>query len=220
MRPPAVRAFWRPLRNALRLGSFVGFALLFAAIPLACTSLRPAASVQSAVSSAREPLIVPLEEALTASDVDRIEELHRNLPGKSARRVNFAWARAEIDGLEKREYYAHSGIQRLRQFSSELRKHIQDISVRPREPRFAVLCVNHNDEVDGPNCYPRFSDTELKILDELAGRLPDPSVAGHVLLYTDLYPCASCRNVMRQFLEAFPNVDLTVTYRFAPGDER
>ena len=56
-------------------------------------------------------------------------------------------------------------------------------------------------------------DTECKILEDLAAHLPDPAATGRVRLYTDLYPCASCRHVMAQFLTVYTNVRMQVLYR-------
>jgi hypothetical protein len=154
-----------------------------------------------------------IDETLDAAEIARIEELRRKLPGRHGRRNNFAWARARIDGLDKTEYFAHSGIQRLGKFSAEVRQELEGISLRPKQGRFEVLCVNHNDEVDGPDCFFRNSDTERKIIEDMAKRLPDSSVAGHVLLYTDLYPCASCRHVMAQFLAIYTNIHMQVLFR-------
>ena len=66
--------------------------------------------------------------------------------------------------------------------------------------------------VGGPNAIPRWFDTEYKILEDMASRLPDPSAKGKILLYTDLEPCPSCRGVMRQFLAAYTNVEMEVIY--------
>ena len=92
---------------------------------------------------------------------------------------------------------------------------IQAISLKPKEgqARFKTLCVNQSGAVEGYDCWPRNVDTEFKILEDLAGRLKDPAVAGNVRLYTELYPCPSCWNVMKQFLAAYPNVQMEVLYR-------
>ena len=143
----------------------------------------------------------------------RIEVLRHVLPVKFSRRHNFAWAIAKIDGLEKEEYFAHSGVDRKSELSSVAIRGIENISIRPKKGRFEVLCVNREDAVEGEDCFPRYSDTEYKILEDLASRLPDPSVSGRVRIYTDLPPCASCRHVMQQFLDAYPHVQLQVLYR-------
>ena len=161
----------------------------------------------------RRPEIRLIEPGRDDPALARIEIVRARLPEKNRRRNNFAWAVAKIEGLEKTEYYAHSGINGLGGLSADAAAGIPDISPRCKKGRFEVLCVNHADEIEGDDCWPRYMDTECKILEDLAGRLPDPSVSGRVRLYTDLYPCASCRHVMAQFLGAYTNVRMQVLYR-------
>lgn len=161
----------------------------------------------------RLPAIRLIEPARDGPALIRIEAMREKLPEKNRRRNNFAWAVAKIDGLEKVEYYAHSGINGTGGLSAEAAARIPGISPRCKKGRFEVLCVNHADEIEGDDCWPRYMDTECKILEDLAARLPDPSASGRVRLYTDLYPCASCRHVMAQFLASYTNVQMQVLYR-------
>ena len=161
----------------------------------------------------RLPAIRFIEPARDEPALKRIEAMREKLPEKNRRRNNFAWAVAKIDGLEKVEYYAHSGINGTGGLSAEAAAQIPGISPRCKKGRFEVLCVNHADEIEGDDCWPRYMDTECKILEDLAARLPDPSASGRVRLYTDLYPCASCRHVMAQFLAAYTNVQMQILYR-------
>ncbi len=153
-----------------------------------------------------------IEEGRDGPALRRLEVVRRALPEKFRRRRNFAWAVAAVDGLEKVEYFAHSGVDRRGEVSSGA-KGVEGISVRPKKGRFEVLCVNQDDEVEGEDCYSRYPDTEYKIIEDLASRLPDPSARGRVRIYTDLYPCASCRHVMRQFVGAYTNIQLQILYR-------
>ncbi len=149
-----------------------------------------------------------------AAALARLERVRVRLPEKYRRRNNFAWAVAKIAGLDKVEYFAHSGIQSLHDVSTAAAADVAGISLRKRKgARFEVLCVNHADEIEGDDCWPRYMDTECKITEDLASRLPDPAVAGRVRLYTDLYPCASCRHVMGQFLDIYTNIQMQVLYR-------
>ena len=161
----------------------------------------------------RQPEIRLIEPDRDAPALQRIEEWRERLPEKYQHRNNFAWAVARIDGLEKTEYFAHSGIQSLGKISDEAAAPIAAISLRPKHGRFEILCVNHDDEIEGDNCWPRNVDTEYKIIEDMARRLPDTAVRGRVRLYTDLYPCASCRHVMGQFLAAYTNIQMQVLYR-------
>ncbi len=147
--------------------------------------------------------------------LERIQGRRETLPEEYRKRNNFAWARADVDGLEKKEYFAHSGIQDLSAISVEAAAPIGDISPKPAAEgaHFKTLCVNQSGAVEGADCWRRDVDTEYKILEDMASRLPDPSVSGHVLLFTELYPCPSCWNVMKQFLGVYTNVEMEVLYR-------
>lgn len=166
---------------------------------------------------AREPLETrKLDAAREPATAARIEWQRDCLDRSYQRRNNFAWALAQVEGLGKKEYIAHSGIDTREDMSAESRKKIQNVisqAVPRKDQIFDVLCVNGNDVVDGPNCWYRHVDTEFKILEDLASRLPDQTVTGRVRLYTDLPPCASCRGVIRQFLDRYPNIQMQVLYR-------
>ena len=162
----------------------------------------------------RVPEIRLIEPGRDDPALKRIAFKRTKLPAKfQRRRRNFAWAVAKIDGLDKTEYFAHSGIKRPKDVESAPPQDVEGVSFQRKSGRFEVLCVNHDDVVDGPGCFPRFADTEYKIIEDMASRLPDPSVTGRVRIYTDLYPCASCRHVMMQFLNVYTNVRMQVLYR-------
>lgn len=161
----------------------------------------------------RQPTLRRIHAERDAKAVDRIEVCRNRLPPQARGRFNFAWAVAKIDGLDKLEYFAHSSIQSLDGYSSEMAKKMEGISLRPEKGRYHTLCVNQNDVIDGPNCWQRTVDTEYKILEDLAGRLPHTEVKGRVKLYTDLPPCASCWNVMKQFMAEYTNVRVQVLYK-------
>ena len=200
----------RFVRNAID----AGIAGVKAFLALAVFGAHLAFAAEPPVSTpARRPEIRLIESGRDDPALTRIEIVRQRLPEKNRRRNNFAWAVAKIDGLAKVEYYAHSGINGTGGLSAEAAAQIPDISPRCKKGRFEVLCVNHADEIEGDDCWPRYMDTECKILEDLAAHLPVPSVAGRVRLYTDLYPCASCRNVMVQFLAIYPNVQMQVLYR-------
>lgn len=92
-------------------------------------------------------------------------------------------------------------------------KVVAGISLAPERGRFEARCVNQSNVVDGPDCWVRTVDTEYKILEDMAARLPDSSAQGCLRLYTDLAPCASCWNVMKQFLAVYTNVQMQVLYK-------
>lgn len=186
----------------------------FAGALLACLLAGFArAQPEPASPPARAPEIRLIEPGRDDPALSRIEIVRRKLPEKYQHRNNFAWAVAKIDGLDRTEFFAHSGIKKMADLSSVAADSVVGISLNRKKGRFTVLCVNHDDVVEGPDCWPRHVDTEYKILEDMAARLPDPSAAGRLRLYTDLYPCASCRHVMAQFLAIYTNVQMQVLYR-------
>ena len=165
------------------------------------------------VPGVRQPTLRRIHSERDASVIERIEICRARLPAQYRERFNFAWAVAGIKGLDKAEYYAHSSIQSLDDFSREMAAQMTGISLRPEKGRYHTLCVNQNDVIDGSNCWQRTVDTEYKILEDMVRRLPDTTVKGRVKLYTDLPPCASCWNVMKQFMAEYPNVHVQVLYK-------
>ena len=178
--------------------------------------LAQTAETVSATVPKREPEIRHLDRQKDRADLKRIWHYRKLLPEPFNRRNNFGWALAEIDGLEKQEYFAHSGVQNLDDFSARVAKRLKGMSFTPpkEKARFKTLFVDYLGNIGGPDALPRHFDTEYKMLEDIASRLPDTSVAGRIRLYTNLEPCPSCRGVMRQFLAIYTNVDMLVLYEW------
>jgi hypothetical protein len=189
---------------------------------LAWVSAGMAGSAEKAgappAAAAREPEIRHLKPRKDAADLKRIKFYRAKLPLALRWRNNFAWARAEIEGLAQKEYFAHSRIQDLDDFSARQAKRLQGISLKTEKEkaRFQTLFVDFRGNIGGPDALPRHFDTEYKILEDIAARLPDSAAAGTIRLYTNLEPCPSCRGVMRQFLVAYSNVTMEVLYEWPP----
>jgi hypothetical protein len=179
----------------------------------------PAAGTQAIAPAAapalREPALRQTQPGKDDLVLARVEFNRAKLPEPYRSKNNFAWALAKIDGLDKTEYFAHSGVQRLSDFSYPTAQQMAGISEKPAngQGKFKTLCVNQSNIVNGPDCWDRRVDTEFKILEDLAARLPNPSVAGSVQLYTELAPCASCWEVIKQFATMYPNLQMEVLYR-------
>lgn len=198
---------------------WLALGVLLACVQPGGAAAKPKAAGDAVVAApAREPEIRHLDRKQDAADLKRIWFYRKKLPEPFYRRNNFAWARADIEGLEKKEYFAHSGIQNFDGLSKSAAKRIQGISFSPEKGkgRFQTLFVDYLGNIDGPNALPRWFDTEYKILEDIAARLPDPSVSGSIRLYTNLEACPSCRGVMRQFLAAYTNIEMLVLYEWPP----
>ena len=168
-----------------------------------------------AEAAARKPTIRHLDRKIDGADLKRIWFWRKKLPEQFYRRNNFGWAWAEIEGLEKKEYFAHSGIQSLEGFSKAVARRLKDMSFSPPKgaARFQTLLVDWRGNLGGRDALPRWFDTEFKMLEDVAARLPDTSASGKIRLYTNLEPCPSCRGVMDQFLAVYTNVQMQVLYR-------
>lgn len=177
-----------------------------------------AAEDSAAAAPAREPEIRHLDRKKDAADLKRIWHFRKKLPEPFYRRNNFAWAHADVEGLDKKEYFAHSGIQSLDGFSASVAKRLKGMSFSPEKgkARFETLLVDYKGNIGGADALPRWFDTEFKILEDIASRLPDPSAKGTIRLYTNLEACPSCRGVMRQFLAMYTNVEMLVFYEWPP----
>lgn len=193
------------LRHMLKFGFCVVLALL----------ASWANGIEPVKSAPQKPVVIrKIDAAQHAHVQQRIEFYRQKLPEEFRNRKNFAWAVAKVEGVDKCEYFAHSSIDTLDDFSPEAAAEISTISVLAPTPQFKTLCVNRKNRVDGEDCWDRKVDTESKIIEDLAARLGDRVEAtGRMRLYTDLYPCASCLNVMKQFLRRYPNIKLEVLFQ-------
>ncbi|WP_156130657.1 deaminase domain-containing protein [Paenibacillus durus] len=58
--------------------------------------------------------------------------------------------------------------------------------------------------------FPRYQDTEAKILEDIASKIKDPNVAGEIDLFTNFDTCQSCTNLIFEFRRKFPNIKLNI----------
>ncbi|MGD9782322.1 MAG: deaminase domain-containing protein [Kiritimatiellia bacterium] len=201
------------------LAAWAGWTLSVSAVPTDQPGTNaPEAACVSADAAARKPVVRHLDKKTDAADLKRIWHCRKKLPEPFYRRNNFGWAWAEIDGLEKKEYFAHSGIQNFDGFSKTVARRLKDMSFSPEKGKgkFQTLLVDWRGNLGGPDALPRWFDTEYKMLEDIAARLPDPAVSGKIRLYTNLEPCPSCRGVMDQFLAIYTNVEMLVFYEWPP----
>jgi hypothetical protein len=126
---------------------------------------------------------------------DAVNEL-RDSGTVSAKR-NIAAAEVGIDGQGSYVLRSVSG-------SAERAGSVSEVGTEGNPQRFIPQATGSN---------ARFSDTEFKLLNQIANNLgpSSDSVSGSVNLYSELPLCASCSSVAGQFQESFPNIDLNIT---------
>lgn len=63
------------------------------------------------------------------------------------------------------------------------------------------------------NIYSREVCTEYKILSEIERQIKDaPNISGKIQLFTEVECCDSCRDVIAQFLERHPNIEIEIIH--------
>jgi hypothetical protein len=128
-----------------------------------------------------------------------LNSIRNKMPNTNlSKRGNMAYAEVDINGL-KNEYIAHSKINS----SVDKGADIADFSyLKPENERI------FNSYVD--DSFPRFHDTEAKILEDIASGIKNKNINGTVNLYSELPCCQSCSNIVLEFRRMFPNVKLNV----------
>lgn len=129
----------------------------------------------------------------------RIDNMRTKMPtSKLKNKGNMATANVDISGL-KSEYFAHSKINSATDIGAD----VADFS----------YLKNSNDRIFSTYeevGYPRYHDTEAKILEDIASNIKNSNMAGNIDLYTELPACQSCTNVIMEFRRMFPNIRLNV----------
>ena len=60
------------------------------------------------------------------------------------------------------------------------------------------------------DAFPRYNDTEAKILEDIASQIKDPNTKGVISLYSELDCCQSCSNLILEFRSKYPNIELNI----------
>jgi hypothetical protein len=142
--------------------------------------------------------------------LERSQDLRGQLPSKLKREGNFGIAQIDIEGLPT-ELKAHSKIS----FSTDKGADGGFVLLKPEsEWTFTPKRVTPKGIVSESG-YLRHADTEFKLLDDIASRLgpSNPQARGTVNLFTERLTCQSCGDVVLDFRNRYPNVQLNVFTR-------
>ncbi|HHY2690736.1 TPA: deaminase domain-containing protein [Bacillus cereus] len=153
--------------------------------------------------------VYPTREIDTATEahiIDRVKELRGKLTSGYKKSGNFALAEVDVKGIDKSEFFAQSSINEL---NGTLEERIADISLKPNNPTFKASKAADKNGIE----YPRDSDTEYKILNDIANRLGNNTEAkGKIKLFTELDTCDSCSRVIAEFAKKYKNIELEVIH--------
>ncbi len=129
----------------------------------------------------------------------KVKNIREQMPSTNlAKRGNMAVADVDVPGI-KDNFVAHSKMNDVLDKESD----IADFSyLKPENERIFTSYVN--------NQYPRYHDTEAKILEDIASQITDLNVGGTINLYSELPCCQSCSNIILEFRRMFPNIELNI----------
>ncbi|MGG0276945.1 deaminase domain-containing protein [Bacillus rhizoplanae] len=147
-----------------------------------------------------------IDSVAEAHIIDKVKELRGNLTSRYKKSGNFAVAEVDVSGISKSEFYAQSSINELK---GNLEDKVPGISLQPENPMFkATEAVGKEGE-----SYLRNTDTEYKILNDIASRLGENTQAtGKIKLFTELDTCDSCSKVIAEFAAKYKNIELEVIH--------
>ncbi|OUP03622.1 hypothetical protein B5F35_17990 [Anaeromassilibacillus sp. An200] len=114
------------------------------------------------------------------------------------KRGNMAMADVDISGV-KDSFVAHSKINTETDKGADVAEFSYLKSATER------IFTTYVDEK-----YPRYHDTEAKILEDIAAQISDRNVDGVINLYSELPCCQSCSNIILEFRRMFPNIMLNI----------
>jgi hypothetical protein len=128
---------------------------------------------------------------------NRIGNIRNKMPNsKLKNQGNMAIADVKIEDLPD-EFIAHSKIHEPSSKGADLK----NFSPVPENRIFKSYTIDK---------FPRYNDTEVKILEDIASKIKDPNISGKIDLYTELPACQSCTNVILEFRKKFPNIELNI----------
>ncbi|MBC1548214.1 hypothetical protein HCJ27_14005, partial [Listeria sp. FSL L7-1435] len=119
--------------------------------------------------------------------------LRSKMPSSKLRNEgNMAVADVRIEGLPN-EFLAHSKIHGPDSKGADLAQ----FSPTPENRLLESYTVDK---------FPRYNDTEAKILEDIASQIQDPNISGQIDLYTERATCQSCTNIILEFRRKYPNI--------------
>ncbi|MFP7473417.1 deaminase domain-containing protein [Niallia taxi] len=108
--------------------------------------------------------------------------------------------------MDKSEFFAQSSID---EFTGSIKERVPNISLQPQNP---IFNATEAPDKEG-SMYLRDSDTEYKILNDIASQLGNNTKAtGKIKLFTELDTCDCCSQVIAEFAKKYRNIELEVIH--------
>nr|WP_222125699.1 WXG100 family type VII secretion target [Paenibacillus xylanexedens] len=140
-----------------------------------------------------------IEKLRNSDEYKNLSKTQRDKFDRKLRKLsngNVAVADVSIPGIKK-EFQAHSQIHSAESVGSNIKN-------------FSYSKFDRSLKSYVEDEFPRFNDTEAKILEDIVSQIKDPNVKGKIDLFTELDACQSCSNLIMEFRRKFPNIELNV----------
>ena len=139
--------------------------------------------------------------------MDRTGNLRSQLPSRLKRSGNFGVAKIDIDGLPN-ELKSHSSI------NLPTDKAADGFVLLPSKSRDQFILTPREVSAKGGGVRDAVFDTEFKLLEDVSTRLgSNTRASGRIDLFTERLACESCSDVIFDFRNRYPNVQLNVFTR-------
>ncbi|MFF2089256.1 deaminase domain-containing protein [Paenibacillus sp. NPDC058174] len=146
-----------------------------------------------------------IDPVADAHILEKVAGARGGLSNKYKESGNFAYAEVNVSGVNKTDFYAHSGIHN----PAKKIPGTEEFSFKPENPTFKATEAPDN----GGNTYLRDGDTEYKILNDLAEKIGDnTNASGSIKLFTEKDTCGSCNKIIQQFSQKYPNIKIEVIH--------
>ena len=156
-----------------------------------------------------------LNDAENASDViikNLAIEFRKNI-GTQKTNGNLALSINKINGVPEKiySYSSFDDLNEATKFGATINEEEFKVAWLPKKSSFECFEVANN--VKGGKPYLRIHDTEYKILSEIDKILNgDINATGKITLFTEKTCCESCSDVIAQFSQKYPNIEIEVIH--------
>ena len=137
------------------------------------------------------------------------------IPKHIAEHGNIAVAEIDIPGVPK-EFMAHSSINTPNAKAAQYGTFVYKPKPEERNLKSYIKAATGTkgltkEEILKKKRVDRYHDSEAKILENITSRIKDtPNVKGKIDLYTERDCCDSCKNLISEFRNKFPNIELNI----------
>ena len=167
-------------------------------------------------------VIRKIDEIKDKSILEKVRQ-RKSVLNSYLRGKNSGYAEVNVEGLEQTDYFANSSVEDFdsalsdeckKRYAEQFPNLTKDEFICPQldKQEFTTLFVDRENNISGDG-WDRCVDVESKILEYINLKLKGiKNPTGTIKLFTDYPPCPSCKGVIEQFINKYPNIKIEVIY--------